>query len=449
MNFVAFDFETANEYRTSACSIGIAVINNGYISESKHFLIKPEPFYFNDFNTMIHGITPEMVENSPTFAELWSTLKPYFENQIVVAHNSSFDISVLRQTLSQYDISAPEMQILCTYRISQAAFPELSSYKLNILSDMLNIELEHHNAESDAVACALILQNIMDSENLSSLTDLSEKYSVQPGYISFDEFKHEAYCPCRVKNLSSHKAAKSTKKQLDEIAAEYIDDDFNGKGFAFTGTLLSMTREQALTLVAKSGGIPCPSVTRKTNYLVTGIQDISRLGGHSNSSKFRKADELRAEGYDIKIIDENEFLRMLDDDIYNASFTSQANAVLETQLDARFESVNLSNSEILGVSTILDALSKYDVSQESISLERRSDNYLSIIAGDDDFLRLKMGVNSKWFSIRITKEFKQDNRLADVTNKNQFHWKVPIDSEQDLYLYSDIIYASYLRAISK
>lgn len=130
-------------------------------------------------------------------------------------------------------------------------------------------------------------------------------------------------------------------------------------------------------------------------------------------------------------------------------FDPETGAFVKTQFDKRYEPVTLNDLESQEISAIFNVLSKYDVSQDSISLERRSDDYLSVIAGNDDFLRLKMGVKSKWFSIRITKEFRQDDRLTNVKNKNQFHWKVAIDSEQDIYLYSDIIYASYLNAISK
>lgn len=45
-NFAAIDFETANQQRTSVCSVGIVIVRNGEIVDSYYSLIKPEPEYF-------------------------------------------------------------------------------------------------------------------------------------------------------------------------------------------------------------------------------------------------------------------------------------------------------------------------------------------------------------------------------------------------------------------
>ena len=70
MNFVAIDFETANHNRSSACSIGIAVVKNDEIVETKSFLIHPVPNYYAPINIRIHGISDRDTESSPTFDKL-------------------------------------------------------------------------------------------------------------------------------------------------------------------------------------------------------------------------------------------------------------------------------------------------------------------------------------------------------------------------------------------
>ena len=45
-NFAAIDFETANQQRTSVCSVGIVIVRVGEIVDSYYSLIKPEPEYF-------------------------------------------------------------------------------------------------------------------------------------------------------------------------------------------------------------------------------------------------------------------------------------------------------------------------------------------------------------------------------------------------------------------
>lgn len=56
----------------------------------------------------------------------------------------------------------------------------------------------------------------------------------------------------------------------------------------------------------------CASVINKTvNYLVTGIQDYSKLKSKAMGSKMRMAYELISQGYDIEIIKEDDFLKLL------------------------------------------------------------------------------------------------------------------------------------------
>ena len=42
-DFTAIDFETANNEKSSVCSIGIVIVRNGEIVEKFYSLIKPEP----------------------------------------------------------------------------------------------------------------------------------------------------------------------------------------------------------------------------------------------------------------------------------------------------------------------------------------------------------------------------------------------------------------------
>lgn len=99
MNFTAIDFETANEKRNSACSLGITRVENNKIVDRKYFLIKPPEMRFVPQNIWIHNIYPEDVENADTFDKIWPKIKDYFEEELVIAHNASFDMSVLRNLL--------------------------------------------------------------------------------------------------------------------------------------------------------------------------------------------------------------------------------------------------------------------------------------------------------------------------------------------------------------
>ena len=162
MDFVAIDFETANSVMTSACSLGIAVVENNQISTVKEWYIKPTPFYFNYFNIQVHGITEGDVADCPAFNELWGEILPYFEGSILAAHNAPFDMTVLKQLVNHYALDAPCFEYFCSCDLSRKTWRNLQNHKLNTVCEHLDIDLTHHNAASDAVGCARIVLNAAD-----------------------------------------------------------------------------------------------------------------------------------------------------------------------------------------------------------------------------------------------------------------------------------------------
>ena len=183
MNFIAIDFETANSYRTSICSIGIAIVENGKILETEHIYVKPTPNYYEPFNTYLHGIDDSITNNKKTFKQQWKQLKKYFNNQTIVAHNASFDCSVLRYSLDNSKLPYPDLNYHCTYRLAQETL-RLFSHRLNEVSKYFKIKLNHHNAESDAMASALIALKLCDKFKVASLEELSMSLGFNIGRIS-------------------------------------------------------------------------------------------------------------------------------------------------------------------------------------------------------------------------------------------------------------------------
>jgi DNA polymerase-3 subunit epsilon len=145
--FTAIDFETAQGYRHSICQVGIVRVENGIISEEINLLVQPPDNYYWEKFIDIHGITPEDTANEPTFNKIWHKIEHLIKDQDVVAHNGiSFDFPVLEKTLEYYGMIAPHYNKHCTYRL----------YKDNLASlcKEHQIPLNHHDALSDARACA-------------------------------------------------------------------------------------------------------------------------------------------------------------------------------------------------------------------------------------------------------------------------------------------------------
>ena len=123
MNFTAIDFETATSSRNSACSVAVVEVKDGKLFDSYYALIRPPELKFNYFNIQIHGIHPEDVKDAPDFAGIWPELKKRLEGRIVVAHNAQFDMSVLKYSLLENDLSIPKFSYCCTVKIARKVWP--------------------------------------------------------------------------------------------------------------------------------------------------------------------------------------------------------------------------------------------------------------------------------------------------------------------------------------
>lgn len=155
---VALDFETADRYPDSACALGLTKLENGVIVDSLYSLIRPprSRVYF----TEIHGLTWNMLKDSPTFAELWPQFSAFMADaRLLIAHNASFDRRVLLGCCEKFGLTPPQKPFVCTVKGARRGL-DLPHNKLNDVCAHLGIELDHHNAASDARAAALIYRHL-------------------------------------------------------------------------------------------------------------------------------------------------------------------------------------------------------------------------------------------------------------------------------------------------
>ncbi|HTB06397.1 MAG TPA: 3'-5' exonuclease [Bacteroidia bacterium] len=145
-SFTAIDFETAHPKMWSICQIGLVRVENGRVLYTINKLVQPPDNYYHPRFIDIHGIKPEATANAPTFDKVWASVKPFIYKQHVVAHNSAFDVTCLKQVLAYYSLEIPEFKKHCTYKLYRKG--------LSALCKIHSIELNHHDALSDANACA-------------------------------------------------------------------------------------------------------------------------------------------------------------------------------------------------------------------------------------------------------------------------------------------------------
>lgn len=199
MNFTAIDFETANGNRNSACSLGLVRVEDGKIIQRKEWLVSPPEMYFHPINVSIHGITQKDVWDKPEFNYIWEEVEGYLHGNLVIAHNASFDISVLKACLETYRIHKPDFNFFCTVQISRNVWPNLENHRLNTLANKFNIPLNHHNALEDTLACAKIAMFACQEMNVNNLIELTAKIGIMPGELHHNSYK----APKKLNNVKS------------------------------------------------------------------------------------------------------------------------------------------------------------------------------------------------------------------------------------------------------
>lgn len=305
---LAMDFETANGKRTSVCSVGLALFDyaTGELIKKVHQLLNPQD-EFCYRNIRIHSITAEDVEEAPTFAVYFTELYSMIQQaSIVVAHNAPFDISVFTQCAENAELSFSPFDFCCTLALSRQVMPDLENHKLMTVAKALQLDdFEHHRADDDAVACGQVFLFLAKKLGILSTQDISDKAGIRIG---------RAY-PYGYDNCSTFGVARVRAKRIrmegnpHEFVASRI---FDGKNLVFTGVFNAMTRNEIERTATERGGSVSNSVSKKTDYLVYGVQDLNATKGNEKSSKQIKAENLIANGVQITLLAENEYLELID-----------------------------------------------------------------------------------------------------------------------------------------
>ena len=157
-DFAAIDFETANQCRSSVCSVGVVIVNDNKLVDTFYSLIHPVPDYYSYWNTRIHGLTADSTRTAPAFPEVWEKVRVLIVDLPLVAHNSPFDEGCLKAVFGAYGMTYPGYRFYCTCRASRAVLGNrLPNHQLQTVAQYCGYDLKHHHhALADAEACARI-----------------------------------------------------------------------------------------------------------------------------------------------------------------------------------------------------------------------------------------------------------------------------------------------------
>lgn len=261
-----------------------------------HSLVKPlHRDHVPMFITELTGITNEMLEDAPQIPNVISSFDEFLGDSIIVGYNVSFDTNFLYDAYVEFlGKPLPNDHVDCM-RMARRLYPEMEHHRLCDISSKLGVVNERaHRAMSDVEAtqaCYLILSK-----------EAIDKYG------SEEEFKNL----WRRKDTRSNRGLAKMIVAFDDIKID-PDNPLFGKVCVFTGKLEKFERKDAMQIVANLGGINGDGVTKKTNFLILGNNDYCSTIKDGKSSKQKKAEQYKLEGYDIEIIPETVFYEMISD----------------------------------------------------------------------------------------------------------------------------------------
>lgn len=302
MDFASIDFETATSKRDSACALGLCVVRAGTIVSERAWVIQPPNNAYDPVNTQIHGMSPASTADAPSFGDVAEEILDSVADLPLVAHNATFDMSVLRNSLDAIGAPYPFTDYYCTLLLSRAHWPDLVAHSLPIVCAQFGLTLDHHDPAADAHAAASILLKIANDHAAQDIQTVSTMLGIMGGQL-----RDWGYSPCSSSN------ARPTQRQVFRISspkqANRMDSDrpFFEAEVAFTGTLITMTRSTAMRLVAKQGGRPRDDVSLLTDYLIVGPDEYHSLEEGLPDKHLAAALELKAGGRPIVILTEQEF----------------------------------------------------------------------------------------------------------------------------------------------
>ena len=282
-DYVIVDLETTGLSSSSDSIIEIGAIryeNDTEISRFHSFVRFDAPL--PSFIVDLTGITDDMLADAPTIDEVLPQFIDYVGNSVIVAHNANFDINFI------YDKALEELEVkfsnnfIDTLRLARKCNLPVENNKLATLAQYFGIEQnEAHRATADCETTQALYVKLKEC--------LRAKASEEKTTTKF----------------TTHQSARSITTATD--INEEKDADFEGKTFLFTGGMLHISRENAMREVVKRGGIIKDGMSKKIDVLVNANPE------GVITSKVQRALDMQAEGHPIKIIDEQTFLKMLED----------------------------------------------------------------------------------------------------------------------------------------
>lgn len=252
-------------------------IRNNEIVDKFSMLVNPKG-KINKKISEYTGITNEMVENQPAINEVLLKFIEFAGDDVVVAHNSDFDLSFICRDARLNNINYVPFYI-DTLELAKSTLT-LGGYKLIDIAKHYKIEkLQEHRGLSD---CELLF-DCYSKMNKSMIK--VRKFDVDY-HINFNRINIDI----------------DVNKIKQDCSAD-ANNPLYSKVCVITGDIENLSRTEVMQKIANCGGINQENITKKTDVLI--------IGKNAGNTKINKANEKIEKGQNIQIINEAEFLKII------------------------------------------------------------------------------------------------------------------------------------------
>ncbi len=189
--FSVIDFETTGTSPPSsrAIEVGIVRIENLEIVDTFQSFFNPG-ISIPPFISQLTGIENVDLIDAPKFENVATEIKEFISDSVLVGHNLQFDYAFLKSEFNKADIILPNLEQICTLKLSRRLFPQLKSKSLGNMAKHLRLRHKNvHRALGDATVTAKILIKLINklneeynSEALSDLVSFQNAPSVSKSF---------------------------------------------------------------------------------------------------------------------------------------------------------------------------------------------------------------------------------------------------------------------------
>ncbi|GAA4844237.1 exonuclease domain-containing protein [Algivirga pacifica] len=185
MKYAIVDIETTggNAKTGKITEVAFFIHDGQKVIDEYSTLINPEQ-PIPPFVASLTGISNKMVAKAPRFFEVAKEIVTRTEDCILVAHNSEFDYSFLKEEFAQLGYSY-QKDTLCTVEMAKRLLPGEESYSLGKLCKSLGIPMNaRHRAKGDAEATVQLFEMMLQKEYFQA---------VKEDIYTYDTFNHKVH----------------------------------------------------------------------------------------------------------------------------------------------------------------------------------------------------------------------------------------------------------------